>query len=294
MNAFIGTGVAMATPFSPDGSVDTLALTRLTHHLINGRVEYLVVLGSTGEAATQNEQDQDVVIRTVQAANEGKLPIILGVGGNDTRATAAKIKDWTSKYKPSGFLSVSPMYNKPSQEGIYRHFAEVASNTDLPIILYNVPGRTSSNMLASTTLRLAKNFSNIVGIKEASGNIEQCMEIVHGAGEGFLPISGDDALALPLIASGYKGVISVAGNAIPRPLTDMIRLALAGNFSEARALHYKMLPLIQLFFAEGNPSSVKVAMDLLGICGPDVRLPLINGSAELREKMEVALGMFGG
>jgi 4-hydroxy-tetrahydrodipicolinate synthase len=149
-------------------------------------------------------------------------------------------------------------------------------------------------MLASTTLRLAKNFSNIVGIKEASGNIEQCMEIVHGAGEGFLPISGDDALALPLIASGYKGVISVAGNAIPRPLTDMIRLALAGNFSEARALHYKMLPLIQLFFAEGNPSSVKVAMDLLGICGPDVRLPLINGSADLREKMKAALGMFGG
>jgi 4-hydroxy-tetrahydrodipicolinate synthase len=185
------------------------------------------------------------------------------------------------------------MYNKPSQEGIYQHFKAVADSTDLPIILYNVPGRTGSNMLAATTLRLARDVKNIVAIKEASGNVEQCMEIVLGAPEGFLPISGDDVIALPLIASGYQGLISVAGNALPRMTSDMVRLSLAGNYAEARVLHYRLLSITQLFFTEGNPAGIKVALDLLGICGPSVRLPLIEGSPALREKMHAALQAIG-
>ena len=293
MKTLIGTGVAMVTPFKTNGEVDVPALIRLTHSLIDGRIDYLVVLGSTGEAATQSEADQDLVIRTVQEANAGRLPIVLGVGGNDTAAVAAKTAAWTERYRPAAFLSVSPMYNKPSQEGIYQHFKAVADSTDLPIILYNVPGRTGSNMLAATTLRLARDVKNIVAIKEASGNVEQCMEIMLGAPEGFLPISGDDVLALPLIASGYQGVISVAGNALPRMQSDMTRLALAGNFAEARALHYRLLSITQLFFTEGNPAGIKVALDLLGICGPSVRLPLIEGSPALREKMHAALQAIG-
>jgi 4-hydroxy-tetrahydrodipicolinate synthase len=294
MKSLIGTGVAMVTPFNPNGSVDVDGLTRLTHHLIAGRVDYLVVLGSTGEAATQNEADQDLVIRTVQAANAGRLPIVLGVGGNDTLAVAAKTHDWSSRYQPAAFLSVSPMYNKPSQEGIYQHFKAIAQSTTLPIILYNVPGRTGSNMLPATTLRLARDFDNIVAIKEASGNVEQCMEIAHGAPEGFLPISGDDLLALPLIACGYQGLISVAGNALPRHTSDAVRLALAGNYAEARDVHYQLLALTQLLFVEGNPAGIKIALDLLAICGPTVRLPLMEGSARLRAQLFEALEGLGG
>lgn len=294
MNPFIGTGVAMVTPFTADGKIDTAAITRITHHLIQGRVEYLVVLGSTGEAATQSDEDQDLVIRTVMAANEGRLPIVLGAGGNDTAAVCKKITDWTSRYNPDGFLSVSPMYNKPSQEGIFRHFAAVADATDKSIILYNVPGRTSSNMLPETTIRLAKGFKNLVAVKEASGNIEQCMRIQREVGDSFTTLSGDDALALPLIASGYKGVISVAGNAIPRPFTDMVRLALMGNFAEARSLHYRMFDLMNLFFAEGNPSSIKLALEVLGLCGRTVRLPLVEGSDELAKKIQAGLAELGG
>jgi 4-hydroxy-tetrahydrodipicolinate synthase len=293
MKSLIGTGVAMVTPFEINGHVDVAALTRLTHSLVDGRVDYLVVLGSTGEAATQFDTDQDLVIRTVQEANAGRLPIVLGVGGNDTAAVAAKTYAWTERYKPAAFLSVSPMYNKPSQEGIYQHFKAVADSTDLPIILYNVPGRTGSNMLASTTLRLAHDFKNVVAIKEASGNMEQCMEIADGAPEGFLPISGDDLLALPLIACGYQGVISVAGNALPRMTSDLVRLALSGNYAEARALHYRLLAFTQLIFAEGNPAGIKVALDLLGICGPSVRLPLIAGSERLRKQLLDALEGLG-
>lgn len=293
MKSLIGTGVAMVTPFEPNGNVDVPALIRLTHTLIEGGVDYLVVLGSTGEAATQNEADQDLVIRTVMEANEGRLPIVLGVGGNDTAAVASKTYQWTERYRPAAFLSVSPMYNKPSQEGIYQHFKAVADSTDLPIILYNVPGRTGSNMLAATTIRLAQDFKNIVAIKEASGNMEQCMEIMLGAPEGFLPISGDDVLALPLIACGYQGVISVVGNALPRLTSDMTRLALTGKYAEARALHYKLLPVTQHCFVEGNPAGIKLALDLLGICGPSVRLPLIEGSARLRAQMHSALEALG-
>ena len=283
----------MVTPFTAEGKVDVESLKRLTRHLIDGGVNYLVVLGSTGEAATQSEEDQDLVIRTVQQVNHGVLPIVLGVGGNDTAAVCQKIKDWTARYKPDAFLSVSPMYNKPSQEGIYRHFAAVAGCTDTPIILYNVPARTGSNMLPATTLRLAREFKNVVAVKEASGNVEQCMEVAKGAPEGFLPISGDDLLALPLMACGYQGVISVVGNAVPKDLTAMVRTALEGNYGEAAKLNYRIMDLVQLCFVEGNPSSVKLGLEVLGICGRSVRLPLVEGSDALKEKMRKALGELG-
>lgn len=288
MNDFRGTGVAVVTPFQADLSVDISALQNIVRHLINGKVEYLVVLGTTGETATLNEEEKRKVINTIIEENAGRLPIILGVGGNDTLSIGKKLVAYSKEFAIDGILSVSPYYNKPSQEGIYQHYKHLAALTDLPIILYNVPGRTASNMNAETTLRLSE-LPNIVAMKEASGDFDQCMEIIRNKADDFHLLSGDDAIALPLISLGASGIISVTANSLPSLFSDMVRAALANDFVRARKLHYELLPLIALNFAEGNPTGVKYQMALQSICGSSVRLPLVEASPSLKTQMETAL-----
>ncbi|MFK7971500.1 MAG: 4-hydroxy-tetrahydrodipicolinate synthase [Bacteroidia bacterium] len=288
MNDFRGTGVAVVTPFQPDLSVDLVGLRNIVRHLIKGKVEYLVVLGTTGETATLSEEEKRKVIDTVFEENAGKLPIVLGVGGNDTRTIGKKLVSYSQAYQLDGILSVSPYYNKPSQEGIYQHYQYLSGLTALPFILYNVPGRTASNVSAETTLRLSE-LPNIVAMKEASGNLEQCMEIIRHKAGNFQLLSGDDPMALPLISLGASGIISVTANALPLQFSNMVRAALSGDFEQARRLHYELLPLINLNFVEGNPVGVKCQMALQALCGAEVRLPLVAASQDLRKKMRLAL-----
>ncbi|RMG20411.1 MAG: 4-hydroxy-tetrahydrodipicolinate synthase [Bacteroidetes bacterium] len=282
MTQFAGTGVAVVTPFTETGAVDYSALARIIEHLIAGKVEYLVVLGTTGESVTLTPAEQQRVIATFFDINAGRLPIVIGVGGNNTASICNKLEEISKSFQPAGILSVSPYYNKPNQEGIYQHYRSIASHTDLPIILYNVPGRTASNITAQTTIRLARDFSNIVAIKEASGDLVQCMEIVKGRPRGFQLISGDDILTLPMMSIGGQGVISVLANAFPLHISEMVRNALAGNWQESNSQHYRMLRLMQLAFLEGNPTGIKAMMQAQGLCTPDVRLPLVQASAQLQ------------
>ncbi|MCB0836527.1 MAG: 4-hydroxy-tetrahydrodipicolinate synthase [Bacteroidia bacterium] len=290
MALFTGTGVAMVTPFTQDGDVDYAGLRNLTNHLIDGQVEYLVVLGTTGESATLSSEEKAKVIETILETNDKRIPVVLGAGGNNTAHVCKQVEDYTHLYKPAGILSVSPYYNKPTQEGIYQHYKAVAGSTDLPIILYNVPGRTSKNVFAETTLRLAHDVDNIIAVKEASGDLAQCMEIIAHKPEGFEVISGDDNLTVPMASIGADGVISVIGNALPLPFSSMTRAALDGDFAKAREIHYQIMDLMNLNFVENNPGGVKTMLSLLGVCGADVRLPLVKGSNDLSKKMEHALG----
>lgn len=283
-----GTGVALVTPFQENGIVDFQGLTKLIHHVIDGGVEYVVTLGTTGETATLTiEEKKEVISHTIKTV-DGRVPIVLGHGGNNTQALIDGLQtmDLTGI---NAILSVSPYYNKPTQPGIVAHYKALAASTDLPIILYNVPGRTSSNLTAATTLQLAKEVDNIVAIKEASGSIEQCMAIVQDRPDGFLVISGEDALTLPMLSVGMDGVISVVANAFPQQYSDMVRAGLAGDFDTARALHYQLLNLIGLLFAEGNPGGVKAALKHLGICGDTMRLPLVNVSADTDKAIKQAV-----
>jgi 4-hydroxy-tetrahydrodipicolinate synthase len=280
-----GTGVAIVTPFLADKSVDIEGLTNLVNHLINGNVEYLVVMGTTGESVTLNKEEKQLVLSTVLSVNNGRLPVVLGIGGNNTQEVVNAIKN-TDFNGVSAILSVSPYYNKPTQEGIYQHYKAIANASPLPIILYNVPGRTSSNITASTTLRLANDFENIIAVKEASGNLEQAMQIIKNKPEGFYIVSGDDALTLPIVASGGDGVISVVANAYPQEFSDMVRATLNHDLKTAQNLHYKLLDFINLLFAEGNPGGIKAALKILGICGDDLRLPLVNVSDETFNKIK--------
>ncbi len=283
---FSGTGVAVITPFTQTGEIDFQGIKNLVHHLTEGGVEYLVVLGSTGEAATLNTKEKQAVLEAYLQANNGKLPIVVGAGGNDTRAVCQQVDFFTQNYPGlSGILSVSPYYNKPSQEGIYQHYKAVSESTSLPVILYNVPGRTGSNITAQTTIRLAENCRNVVAMKEASGNLEQMMEIIRFAPSEFQLISGDDALTLPIIACGGKGVISVVAHAAPHTFSEMVRLALNGRIEEAKKLHYNLWDWYSIAFAEGNPVSIKTILEYTGICNRQVRLPLVQGSESLMEKI---------
>ena len=284
INPFRGTGIALVTPFTPNHEVDYPALKRLVNHCIDGRVEFLVALGTTAETATLTADEKQRVVAAVCDAAAGRVLVVQGVGGNDSAKVAAELKAGLP-LGISGVLSVSPYYNKPTQEGIYRHFNHISAATDLPIILYNVPGRTGSNMAAETTLRIAHEVPHAVAIKEASGNLEQAMTIVLGAPEGFDVLSGDDNLTLPLVACGAHGVISVSGQAFPKTFSQMVRDARAGRMEAARDGHYAMLNFTQQLFAEGNPGGIKSALAHLGIINPALRLPLWPVSPQLDEAL---------
>lgn len=280
INPFRGTGIALVTPFTLNHEVDYTALKRLVNHCIDGGVEFLVALGTTAETATLSADEKQRVVASICEASAGRVPVVQGVGGNDSAKVAAELKAGLP-LGISGVLSVSPYYNKPTQEGIYRHFIHISAATDLPIILYNVPGRTGSNMAAETTLRIAHEVPHAVAIKEASGNLEQAMTIVLGAPEGFDVLSGDDNLTLPLVACGAHGVISVSGQAFPKTFSQMVRDARAGRMDSARDGHYAMLNFTQQLFAEGNPGGIKSALAHLGIINPALRLPLWPVSPQL-------------
>ena len=277
-NPFVGTGVALVTPFNDDLSIDFDALKKLVRYQIDNGINFLVVQGTTGESPTLSQLEKLAVLEAVSEENNGELPIVYGVGGNNTRAIGEAVKDLPDSV--DGILSVSPYYNKPLQDGIVAHFRYVASCTHLPIILYNVPGRTSSNMSADTTLELAK-INNIVAVKEASGDFAQIMEIVHGRPEGFGVLSGDDAIIMPLISVGVDGVISVVANSLPKKFAGMVKSALEGDFVRAKELHYDLMPSTTMYFAEGNPGGVKISLEEQGLMSANMRLPLVPVSKEL-------------
>ena len=273
-----GLGVAMVTPFDAAGNVDLEALKRLTEFLINGGVDYLVVQGTTGESPVLSKSEKQQTLDTVAAVNNGRLPIVFGIGGNNTMALVDDLNHYDLS-AVDAILSASPYYNKPTQDGIYEHYKVLASHTELPIILYNVPGRTASNILPATTLRLANDFDNIIAVKEASGDMEQIMNLIQNKPEGFLVISGDDAITLPIIATGGDGVISVVGNGFPSQFKAMVKAAMNNDMVNARAAHYKVLPIINHLFAEGNPAGIKEVLAYLDIMEAHLRLPLVNISA---------------
>ncbi|SFJ07836.1 4-hydroxy-tetrahydrodipicolinate synthase [Myroides guanonis] len=286
MHSFKGTGVALVTPFKKDLTVDVEALQRLVSFVIDGGVEYLVVLGTTAESATLNKEEKELVKRTVVDANNGRLPLVLGLGGNNTMELVEECKNGNF----DGFdaiLSVSPYYNKPTQEGIYQHFKLIAQNSPLPIILYNVPGRTASNMLPATVVRLANEFSNIIGIKEAAGDLVQGMELIRQNRKDFLVISGDDIIALPLVLAGGAGVISVIGQGIPQLFTDMIRFGLKGEVNAAFENQYQLMTMIDLIFEQGNPAGIKEVLRKAGVCEDNVRLPLVNVNEDLAKRIQL-------
>jgi 4-hydroxy-tetrahydrodipicolinate synthase len=280
MNQFKGAGVALVTPFSADMSIDFPALRRLVREQIAGGTNFLVVQGTTGESPTLSADEKKQVLETVLEENNRTLPVVYGVGGNNTLAVAEAFKAIPAGV--DGILSVAPYYNKPIQRGFVAHYKAIAEATDLPIIMYNVPGRTGSNMTAETTLELAE-VKNIIAMKEASGNMEQIMEIIRCKPEGFLVLSGDDALTMPLIAAGADGVISVVANSFPAQFSQMVAASLAGDMATARKLHYDLLSVTKLFFSEGNPGGVKIALEELGWMAPHMRLPLVQVSDSLKQ-----------
>jgi len=284
MKTLHGTGVAMVTPMDESGNIDYASLKRLLVHVSKG-VDYLVVQGTTGESATLSKEEKRKVLAFVANNNRKNLPIVYGIGGNNTAAVLEEIQD--TDFGPiAAILSVSPYYNKPSQEGIVHHFNFVADASPVPVILYNVPGRTSSNLTAATTLRLARH-KNIIGIKEASGNLEQCMKIAMDKQPDFMLISGDDLLTLPMYAIGGVGVISVLANAYPVVFKKMKEYAFAGDFTRAQKELYKLIDINAPMYEEGNPVGVKQLLHEMGICGPNVRLPLVQASDGLVRKIRM-------
>ena len=285
MQSLIGTGVALVTPFKADFSIDTEALTRIVNFSIDGGVEYLVILGTTAENATLSASEKEIVITTVVEANKGRLPLVLGVGGNNTMEVVAELqtRDLSSF---EAILSVSPYYVKPTQEGIYQHFKAIAEATTKPIILYNVPGRTSSNMLPETVVRLATDFKNIVAIKEASGDLVQGIQLLKTKPTDFLVISGDDMTALSLILAGASGVISVIGQGFPTAFSEMIRLGLNRKVDQAFQTLFQMTSIIDMIFEQGNPAGIKQVFQSLGIANNTVRLPLVKVDESLANRID--------
>jgi 4-hydroxy-tetrahydrodipicolinate synthase len=282
---FKGAGIAMITPFRADKSIDFKSLGKLIEHVIANGIDYLVVLGTTGENVTLSTDEKNAVISFVIEATKKRVPIVFGIGGNNTSEVVHLIKDRDFE-GIDAILSVCPYYNKPTQNGLYLHFKEIASACPVPIILYNVPGRTGSNMTAETTIKLASDFKNIVAIKEASGSMEQMSYIIRDKPKDFQLISGDDGLALPIIALGGAGVISVIGNAFPKELSDMVNFALKGNFKAAQPIHLKLIELMCTMFVEGNPGGVKAALEILKIVPNNLRLPLAPVSKPTYQKIE--------
>ena len=284
MTQFYGTGAALVTPFKVDKSVDYEALVRLVNFQIDNDIDYLVVMGTTGEPATLTNDEKQKVIKTVVEANNGKLPLVIGIGGNNTQAVINEVQE-TDLSAFDAILSVSPYYNKPTQEGIYQHFKAIAAISPKPIIIYNVPSRTGVSMTPTTILRLASDCSNIIGVKEASGDMDQAFKLLQNKPEGFKILSGDDMVALPMVLMGGAGVISVIGQGIPGDFSKMIKLALEGKSKEASKLHFKLMNSIYYIFEEGNPAGIKALLKKRSICECTVRLPLVEASAELQEKI---------
>jgi 4-hydroxy-tetrahydrodipicolinate synthase len=288
MDIFYGTGVAMVTPFDASGQVDYDSLKKLIDHLIDGGVEYLVSLGTTGESATLSADEKKRVWGFTAETVNKRVNLVAGIGGNNTLEVVEQVKQFdTTGY--DAILSASPNYNKPTQEGIYQHYKAIAENSSLPILLYNVPGRTGSNVTAETTVRLANDFKNIIGIKEASGNFDQFNQLMRDKPADFLFISGDDPVTLPMMALGAVGVISVIGNAVPRQFSDMIRLCLDGDLKAACKAHYSMIEFTKMMFAEGSPAGVKSALKQLDVCGETLRLPLVPVSEKLASSIALEL-----
>ena len=284
MKEFFGTGVALVTPFNNDNSVDFEGLKRLVDFQIENGVNYLVVLGTTGEPATLTAEEKEAVKETIVSVNNGRVPLVLGVGGNNTTAVVNDLK--TLDLSPySAILSVSPYYNKPTQEGIYQHFKAISEASPKPIIIYNVPGRTAKNVEFQTVIRLANDFKNIIGIKEAAGDIIQAMRLIKQKPIDFLVISGDDMIALPMTLAGGAGVISVIAQGLPKDFSEMIQLGLQGQTQKAYNLHYKIMNSIDYIFEEGNPAGIKALLNTLSICGMDVRLPLVVATENLQQKI---------
>lgn len=286
MQSLIGTGVALITPFKDDFTIDVEALRRIVNFSIDGGIEYLVVLGTTAENATLSQEEKELVISTVIEVNAGRLPLVLGVGGNNTSNIVEELRT-TDLSAFVAILSVSPYYNKPSQEGIYQHFKAVSEASPVPVILYNVPGRTSSNMLPSTVIRLANDFENIVAIKEAAGDLVQAMQLLKNKPKDFLVISGDDMIALPVVLAGGSGVISVIGQGFPKEFSEMIRLGLNRKVDDAFKLQYLLADCIDMIFEQGNPAGIKEVFSILGITENVVRLPLVTVDESLSGRLNL-------
>jgi len=284
MQELVGTGVALVTPFKSDKSVDVEGLKKLVNYQIDNGINYLVVLGTTAEAATLSAEEKKLVISTIIEENNERLPLVLGIGGNNTMNVIAEIRT-TDLTNFAAILSVSPYYNKPSQEGIYQHFKAIATSTKTPIIVYNVPSRTGINMAPETVIRLANDFKNIVAVKEAAGDIVQAMNLIKNKPNNFLVISGDDMIALPMTLAGGSGVISVIGQGMPKDFSNLINLGLSGENKEAYELYYKLDTSINLIFEEGNPIGIKALLKKRAICDEYVRLPLVKATPELQQKI---------
>lgn len=291
MNKFVGTGVALVTPFNVDGSVDYSGLKKLVRYQIENGINYLVILGTTGEPPTLSKGEIEKVKATVVKENNGKLPLVLGMSSNNTQALIESLQT-TDLSDFDAILSVSPYYNKPTQEGIYQHFKAVSENSSKPIIVYNVPSRTGGNILPKTIVRLANDFKNIIGVKEAAGDMIQALRIVQNSPKEFLMISGDDMIALPMTLAGGAGVISVLGQALPSEFSKMIQFGLQGNSKAAYELHYKMMDSIDLIFEEGNPAGIKTMLSKLNICSNFVRLPLVKASTDLTSRINKFIDNF--
>lgn len=282
---FKGLGVALVTPFRADKSIDFSALERLVNFQIENACNYMVVLGTTSEAATLSTNESSAIINFIAEINNRRVPIVVGVGGNNTNYVLEQLRV-VQEMPIDGILSVTPYYNKPNQKGLFEHFKSIANTSNLPIILYNVPSRTSVNILPETTLQLAKNFKNIIAIKDASGNLMHATQVIKEKPDNFAFLSGDDALTLPLIAIGAEGVISVIGNAYPRQFSDMIRFALNNELQKAKNIHYQLTDIINAIFEEGNPTGIKALLSHLQLIDNHLRLPLVEASKELKNKIK--------
>lgn len=288
MKKFKGTGVAIVTPFKNDSSIDFAALGRVINHVIGGGVNYIVALGTTGESVTLTKDEKKAIISYVVEAIDGRVPLMVGIGGNNTQEVINSVRH-SNLTGVDGILSVAPYYNKPTQKGLFQHFKAIATSSPLPLIIYNVPGRTSCNITADTCLELAHSCENITGVKEASGDIGQIMRIIKSKPDNFSVISGDDMMTIPIIAAGGAGVISVLGNAFPVQTSEIVAHSLKGNFKSARELQFRFLEMIELLFIEGNPSGVKSMMSLMNICQNNLRLPLVPVSRTIYTRIQKAI-----
>jgi 4-hydroxy-tetrahydrodipicolinate synthase len=288
MNEIQGHGVAMITPFKENGFIDFDALPSIIDHLIDGGVDYIVVLGTTGETATLSKTEKIELVEKIIEINSGRLPLVLGMGGNDTQQVL-EMFDWFDLNFFTAILSVAPYYNKPNQEGLYQHYKVISKHSILPVILYNVPSRTGTNIAPDTVARLANDFKNIVAVKEAAGDFQQAQTLIKICPPEFLILSGDDEMSLPMILAGARGVISVIGNAIPTIYSHIIQQGLDGNVKNAYQDQYRILDLIRMIYVEGNPTGIKVLMSTLGLCENHLRLPLVSASESLTNQLKAEL-----